>query len=284
MEAHRGRINAVMVGVGAAFDYHAGTLKRAPQWMQGSGLEWFYRLAHEPRRLWKRYLVTNTRFLFNASLQLAGQAQPSGKVGAFARWNDLAKRLQDVSVASLALSLISPLLVGVALAIKLESSGPVLLRQKRWSFNGQTFMLWKFRSTYRADIELDFEIPRGLDGSGITRVGRFIRQTGIEKLPQLINVLQGSMSIVGPNPQRRQTTSDAKMLADDISDYAARQRVKPGITGWAQVHGLDLDLMSIGQLMQRAQYDREYIQRRSLLLDARIILMTLVRLTDRRIA
>jgi N-acetylglucosaminyldiphosphoundecaprenol N-acetyl-beta-D-mannosaminyltransferase len=270
MEAHRGRINAVMVGVGAAFDYHAGTLRRAPVWMQRRGLEWLYRLGHEPRRLWKRYLSSNTTFVLAAARQLALQEPIPGQVSVIDGWNYGLKRLQDVSVASVALVLLAPLLVGVAIAIKLESRGPILFRQKRLGFDGQTFELWKFRSMY-ADLE---------SNARVTRLGRFIRQTGIEELPQLINVLQGRMSIVGPRPHAMQTTPECKMLEDSINNYAARHWVKPGITGWAQVHGLRGGLTSIEQLTQRVQFDREYIQRRSMLLDARIIVMTLGRIAN----
>jgi len=195
-------------------------------------------------------------------------------------WNYWLKRTQDVTVASVALFLLAPLLLLIAAAIKLESRGPVLFRQKRLGFNGQIFELWKFRSMYTELTDPDAATQTSKNDRRVTRVGRFLRRTSLDELPQLFNVLQGGMSIVGPRPHALQTTAEGKMLAEAIDNYASRHRVKPGITGWAQVHGLRGELTSIEQLELRVHYDREYIKRWSMLLDTKIIFMTLCRIAN----
>jgi Undecaprenyl-phosphate glucose phosphotransferase len=193
-------------------------------------------------------------------------------------WSYWLKRMQDVSIASLAIVLLSPLLAAIAAAIRLESNGPILFRQRRMGFNGQTFELWKFRSMYahRSDPGAAQQTIR--NDSRVTRVGRFIRKTSLDELPQLFNVLQGTMSIVGPRPHALHTTAEGKMLHDAIDNYAARHRVKPGITGWAQINGLRGELTSIEQLSRRVDYDRDYIRRWSMMLDIKIILLTFARI------
>jgi lipopolysaccharide/colanic/teichoic acid biosynthesis glycosyltransferase len=111
--------------------------------------------------------------------------------------------------------------------------------------------------------------------SRVTRVGRFIRRTSLDELPQLINVLKGHMSIVGPRPHALKTSAEGKLLADAVSDYAFRHRVRPGITGWAQVNGLRGELDSIHKLRQRVQYDMEYIENWSIGFDVHIVLRTI---------
>lgn len=195
-------------------------------------------------------------------------------------WNYWLKRMQDVTVALLALMLLSPLLLLVAILIRIESRGPIIFRQTRMGFNGGTFELWKFRSMYQKDTDPDAVVQTGRNDPRVTRVGRFIRRTSIDELPQLCNVLQGTMSIVGPRPHALKTTAEGKMLADAMDGYAARHRVKPGLTGWAQVHGLRGEIRSIAQLKQRVHYDREYIAHWSMVLDIKIILMTLTRIAS----
>ncbi len=135
-------------------------------------------------------------------------------------WNFWLKRSQDVTVAVLAIALLSPLLLIVALAIKLESRGPILFRQRRMGFNGQIFELWKFRSMYAELADAHAAVQTSKNDHRVTRVGRFIRRTSLDELPQLFNVLQGTMSIVGPRPHALQTTAEGKMLADAIDNYA----------------------------------------------------------------
>lgn len=195
-------------------------------------------------------------------------------------WNYWLKRLQDITVAVVALVLLSPLLALVALAIKLESPGPALFRQKRMGFNGQTFEVWKFRSMYCEQADYGAARQTSRNDRRVTRLGRFIRRTSIDELPQLFNVLQGRMSIVGPRPHPLQMTVEGKKLTEAMDDYASRHRVKPGITGWAQVHGLRGEVQTIEQLSRRVAFDREYIKHWSMLLDAKIIYMTLFRIAN----
>jgi Undecaprenyl-phosphate glucose phosphotransferase len=190
-------------------------------------------------------------------------------------WNYWLKRLQDITVAVAALVLFAPLLLLIVLAIRLESRGPILFRQKRLGFNGQVFEVWKFRSMYREHSDLDAAVQTKRNDQRVTRVGRFIRKTSFDELPQLLNVLQGRMSIVGPRPHALNTTAEGRELIEAVDNYASRHRVKPGMTGWAQIHGCRGELDSVEKLKARVEYDLEYIRSWSMLLDARIILSTL---------
>ncbi len=190
-------------------------------------------------------------------------------------WNYWLKRVQDVAIAAMALCLLAPVLVLIVVAIKLESPGPVLFRQRRFGFNGQPFELYKFRSMYASQCDADGVRQTGKSDARVTRVGRLLRRTSLDEVPQLLNVLQGSMSIVGPRPHALHTTTEGRTLVEAVDDYASRHRVKPGMTGWAQIHGCRGELNSIDKLQQRVEYDLEYIRSWSMLLDVRIILSTL---------
>jgi exopolysaccharide biosynthesis polyprenyl glycosylphosphotransferase len=190
-------------------------------------------------------------------------------------WNYWLKRRFDVLLALLALVVFGPLLALVAVVIALERRGPVLFRQPRQGFNGVEFELIKFRSMYVEATDVSSETQTSANDSRVTRFGRFIRRTSLDELPQLFNVLQGHMSIVGPRPHALKTSAEGKLLADAVSDYAWRHRVKPGITGWAQVNGLRGELDSIEKLRKRVQYDMEYIDNWSIGFDVAIVLRTL---------
>ena len=125
----------------------------------------------------------------------------------------------------------------IALAIKLDSPGPVLFKQKRYGYNNRLIEVFKFRSMYheKSDANADRQTTRGDDR--ITRVGRFIRKTSLDELPQLLNVFLGSMSMVGPRPHATATKAAGVLFEDAVAEYSARHRVKPGITGWAQING-----------------------------------------------
>jgi sugar transferase (PEP-CTERM system associated) len=182
----------------------------------------------------------------------------------------LEKRLLDVLVATALLLMTLPLMLLVALLIKCDSRGPALYRQQRVGLGGRIFTLYKFRSM-RLDAEAAGQ-PRwaAIADPRITRVGKFIRYTRIDELPQLLNVLRGDMSMIGPRPERPYFVD---MLAAAIPLYAARHLIKPGITGWAQVkapYGA-----SIEAAREKLAYDLYYIKRRSFLLDIQILLRTL---------
>jgi exopolysaccharide biosynthesis polyprenyl glycosylphosphotransferase len=182
---------------------------------------------------------------------------------------DLAKRLFDLSIATALILLTLPLMALVALAIWCDSRGPILHRQERIGWSGRVFALWKFRSMRRDAEPGGRPIWAAKGDPRVTRVGRLIRYTRIDELPQLWNVLRGEMSLVGPRPER---PFFVDQLSSAIPLYAARHSVKPGITGWAQVnasYGASLD-----DAREKLRYDLYYIKNRSLILDLRILLST----------
>ncbi|RUT32553.1 undecaprenyl-phosphate glucose phosphotransferase [Arsenicitalea aurantiaca] len=196
-------------------------------------------------------------------------------------WNLVFKWLFDKSVAIGALVLLSPVMVATAIAIKLESPGPVFFRQKRHGFNNELIEIFKFRSMYtdRTDAGAARLVTR--DDPRVTRVGRFIRKTSIDELPQLFNVLKGELSIVGPRPHALQAKADNILYYEAVEGYFARHRVKPGITGWAQIHGWRGETDTVEKIMQRVNHDLYYIENWSLLLDLQILVMTPVSLLSR---
>jgi Undecaprenyl-phosphate glucose phosphotransferase len=181
------------------------------------------------------------------------------------------KRTFDVIGAGIAIVLLSPLMLMTALLIKLDSSGPVLFKQKRNGFNDSTFAIYKFR-TMRV-LEDGNIIPQATpDDPRVTRIGRWLRQTSIDELPQLFNVLTGNMSLVGPRPHAVAHNNEYQKV---VSNYAFRHHVKPGITGWAQVNGFRGQTQTVDLMVRRVEYDLWYINHWSLWLDLRIILKTL---------
>jgi Undecaprenyl-phosphate glucose phosphotransferase len=193
-------------------------------------------------------------------------------------WNLVFKWLFDKTVAVVALVLLSPVMVATAIAIKLESKGPVIFKQKRHGFNNELIEVYKFRSMYtdRADANAARLVTR--DDPRVTRVGRFIRKTSLDELPQFINVLQGRLSVVGPRPHALQAKADNKLYYEAVDGYFARHKVKPGITGWAQINGWRGETDTVDKIMQRVQFDLHYIENWSILMDAYILVMTPVRL------
>lgn len=179
------------------------------------------------------------------------------------------KAFIDKVAAFLGIVILSPLLLGVALAIKLSSPGPVFFRQPRHGWNGEIFEVLKFRSM---KMHRDSEVKQATrDDDRITPVGRFIRKTSIDELPQLFNVLRGEMSLVGPRPHAVQHNT---YYSDKIQAYMARHRIKPGITGLAQINGARGETESLDKMEKRVMLDIEYINRWSLWLDIRILLKT----------
>jgi Undecaprenyl-phosphate glucose phosphotransferase len=191
----------------------------------------------------------------------------------------LVKRMSDVAIAALALLLLAPLFAAVAAAIKLDSSGPVFFRQKRYGLDGREILVLKFRSMSVTEDGKNTFVAAARGDARITRIGAFIRRTSIDELPQLMNVLEGSMSIVGPRPH---AVAMNEHYRREIPGYMVRHKVKPGITGWAQVNGCrggdDLESMR-----RRIELDLAYLRHWSLWLDFRILLKTLgVVLNDRQ--
>jgi Undecaprenyl-phosphate glucose phosphotransferase len=177
-------------------------------------------------------------------------------------------------VAGLLLLALLPALLPIAIAIKLDSNGPILFRQRRYGFGGRVINVMKFRTMYaeRADYEARQQTRR--DDPRVTRVGRLLRRTSTDELPQLLNVLHGDMSLVGPRPLATQMRVEERLNHEIISDYALRHRVKPGITGWAQVNGYRGAVNDAEALRARVACDLSYIENWSLWFDLRILLLT----------
>jgi Undecaprenyl-phosphate glucose phosphotransferase len=190
-------------------------------------------------------------------------------------WGLWFKRAEDLIIAVSALLALAPVMALVALAIRIDSPGPIFFRQVRIGFNGRSFRVWKFRSMF-AEMTDHHALQQTRRGDPrVTRVGRFIRSTSLDELPQLLNVLEGSMSIVGPRPHAIATQTGGRNIDELVDYYAVRHRVKPGITGWAQVHGLRGELDNIAKLRKRVDYDLEYIDKWTIWLDLEIILRTI---------
>jgi Undecaprenyl-phosphate glucose phosphotransferase len=189
-------------------------------------------------------------------------------------WNLVFKWVFDKLVALLALVLLSPLMLATAIAIKLDSRGPVLFKQRRHGFNNEVIEILKFRSMYHemADEAVTKQVTRA--DPRVTRVGRFIRKTSIDELPQLFNVLRNELSVVGPRPHAVQATVADQSYNDAVDGYFARHKVKPGITGWAQVHGWRGETDTVDKIMNRVHHDLYYIENWSPFLDVYILIMT----------
>ena len=185
------------------------------------------------------------------------------------------KRAEDILLALILLAVAAPLMLLVSVVIKLGSRGPVLFRQPRHGLNGLEIEVFKFRTMY-AHLEDTFASCQTLrDDSRVTWVGRFLRRHSIDELPQLFNVLLGTMSLVGPRPHAPGTTAGGLSLELAVPGYMARHRVKPGITGWAQVCGCRGNLDSVEKAVRRVEHDLYYIENWSLLFGLRIIARTI---------
>ena len=194
----------------------------------------------------------------------------------FEGWTTIAKSVSDRVIAALAFCLFAPLMLVVALAIRLDSKGPVLYRQKRHGYNRKVIEVLKFRTMHVAmcDDGTGAVVRQATAGDPrVTRVGRLLRKTSLDELPQFINVLLGQMSVVGPRPHAIAHNIHFERLIDG---YAARYRVKPGITGWAQINGYRGETSALHQMVKRIAYDLEYIDNWNLILDVKIVFKTLL--------
>jgi len=190
----------------------------------------------------------------------------------------LLKALEDRVLGTLILILISPFLLLIALAIKLDSRGPVFFRQARKGWSGRIFHIWKFRSMFLHKPETGVVQQATRNDPRVTRVGAFLRKTSLDELPQIFNVLKGEMSLVGPRPHAVQHDEE---YSQRIASYFARHNIKPGITGLAQVRGLRGETKEIDRMQQRIEADIEYINNWSLWLDLTILIRTMGALTGK---
>jgi len=268
LHQHRNALDAQLVmGVGALFDFTAGRVSRAPAAVRKAKLEWAWRLAMEPRRMFKRYVLGNPMFVARAMMHAAQHRKT------LASAMPLSKRLLDISVASAAILALSPVFAATAIAVKATSRGPVFFHQKRVGLQGETFSMIKFRSmrqdseALRAELlsqsERDDVCFKMKADPRITGVGKVIRRYSIDELPQLLNVLRGDMSLVGPRPA----------LPSEVALYPTgalrRLNAVPGITGIWQVSGR----AEIG-FARMVAMDVAYMRSKSMVLDILLLALT----------
>ncbi len=224
----------------------------------------------------------------NLSLDLVGVSLDEGAVSAYGRlpvvnmkmrplegWRQMVKFLEDRILGLIIFSLIAPIMAVIALLIKLDSPGPIFFKQDRYGFNNQLIKVYKFRTMYSDQTDANAEKLATRDDSRITTLGRFLRRSSLDELPQFINVLKGDMSIVGPRPHALKASAAGRLYDEVVDNYAKRHRVKPGITGWAQVRGWRGETDTEEKIMKRVEYDLDYIEHWSLSFDLKIILQTI---------
>ncbi|GEA11485.1 hypothetical protein KUL49_18600 [Alteromonas sp. KUL49] len=185
--------------------------------------------------------------------------------------SDLLKRAEDIVVGSIILTMLTIPMLFIAAAVKLTSPGPIIFKQKRYGLDGKQILVYKFRSMKVQDNGPVVKQATKNDPR-ITKLGAFLRKTSLDELPQFINVLQGRMSIVGPRPHAVAHNEEYRKL---IKGYMLRHKVRPGITGWAQVNGFRGETETINKMVKRVEYDLDYIHRWSVWLDLKIIWMTI---------
>ncbi|MGB3502337.1 MAG: undecaprenyl-phosphate glucose phosphotransferase [Mesorhizobium sp.] len=195
-------------------------------------------------------------------------------------WDSVAKRAFDIVFSLLGIVLLSPVMLVTAIAIKLDSKGPVLFKQKRHGFNNEVIDVYKFRSMYtdRSDPTAKQAVTKG--DPRVTRVGRFIRKASIDELPQFFNSLFGSLSLVGPRPHAVAAQTHNLLYNEVVDGYFARHRVKPGVTGWAQINGWRGEMDTDEKIKMRTEFDLYYIENWSLWFDLKILFLTPIKLLD----
>jgi Undecaprenyl-phosphate glucose phosphotransferase len=191
-------------------------------------------------------------------------------------WDQAIKLIEDKLIAATGLIVLSPLLLLIAAAIKLNSPGPIFFRQPRYGFNHNLIEVWKFRSMYAERSDQGGGTQAKKNDPRVTKVGAFIRRTSLDELPQLFNVFFGTMSIVGPRPHPVETRAGGRLFEEVVDNYAARHRVKPGITGWAQINGWRGETNTEEKIRQRVEHDLYYIDNWSIWLDLWIIFRTVL--------
>ncbi|MFQ3595946.1 MAG: undecaprenyl-phosphate glucose phosphotransferase [Sphingomonadaceae bacterium] len=186
----------------------------------------------------------------------------------------IVKRAEDILLTSVILFFVWPIMLATAIAIRLDSPGPIFFRQPREGFNNQLFDVLKFRSMTHEECETDGIRQATRNDKRVTRVGAFIRRTSIDELPQLFNVMQGHMSLVGPRPHAPSTRAGGRLFHEVVQTYAARHKVKPGVTGWAQVCGFRGETDTEEKLLRRLDHDLHYIENWSVGFDLYILVRT----------
>ncbi len=195
-------------------------------------------------------------------------------------WDFVLKSIFDRSIAFAALLALSPIMIATALAIKLTSKGPVLFRQNRYGFNNELIGVYKFRSMYTDRCDANAAKLVSKNDPRVTPVGRIIRKTSIDELPQLFNVLKGELSLVGPRPHAVQAKAADELYDQVVDGYFARHRVKPGITGWAQINGWRGETDTREKIERRVEHDLYYIENWSVFFDIYILAITPLKLFE----
>jgi len=224
--------------------------------------EWLAHLDEIPGRFSKLVFAIDT---MRASNRMSIHDTPfDGVDGVF-------KHMEDIIVASICLVVVAIPMMLIAVGIRLSSPGPILFKQLRYGINGETIDVWKFRTMTVCEDGASVNQAKENDPR-VTKLGRFLRRTSMDELPQFINVLQGQMSIVGPRPHAVAHNEEYRSL---LQGYMLRHKVKPGITGWAQINGLRGETDTIDKMQRRLQFDLHYIRSWSPYLDLKVILLTM---------
>lgn len=193
-------------------------------------------------------------------------------------WDSVAKRVFDIVFSIIAILLLWPLMLAAAIAVKSTSKGPVLFKQKRHGFNNETINVWKFRSMYTEMSDPTAKLAVTKNDPRVTPVGRFLRKSSVDELPQLFNVLAGDLSLVGPRPHSVHAQTGDLKYTNVVEHYFARHKVKPGVTGWAQINGWRGEIDHDDKIKNRTAHDLYYIENWSLWLDLKILILTPIRL------
>ncbi len=193
-------------------------------------------------------------------------------------WDSVAKRAFDIFFSVMGILLLWPIMLAAAIAVKATSMGPIIFTQKRHGFNNETINVHKFRSMYVDQSDQTAINPVTKDDPRVTPVGRFLRRTSIDELPQFFNVLKGDLSLVGPRPHAVHARSHDRIFNEIVEEYFGRHKVKPGVTGWAQINGWRGEIDSDEKIRQRTAFDLYYIENWSLLFDLKILFLTPINL------
>jgi len=273
MAEHKGRIKAVQLGVGAAFDFISGILKEAPVWMQKTPLEWLHRLPQQPKKtIWRMRLLPPFAFLGFIQFIKMNYFEKRNYVLSF-RKSSTAKRAFDLILSLVGIILSAPLWLLVSLAILIEDGLPVFCPQDRIGKGGRIFKAIKFRSMIKDAEKKSGPVQAQENDPRVTKVGRLLRATALDELPQLINILKGDMSVVGPRalrPAELEVHGNPDTVEiKDIPGYKERHPVTPGLTGLAQVY-LPTDALR----EEKFRYDALYIEKQSLWFDLKLIFLS----------
>lgn len=190
-------------------------------------------------------------------------------------WSPLIKRIEDIVMSTVFIMLALPLFILIPIAIKIDTRGPVIFKQNRYGYNNKLIKVYKFRTMHHDMQDVDASQQTIKKDARVTRVGSILRRTSLDELPQLFNVFTGRMSMVGPRPHARSTKAAGVLFEEAVKNYSARHRVKPGITGWAQVNGFRGETDTLYKIEKRVEHDLEYIEKWSVLFDIYIICKTI---------